>query len=123
MPIVGTIVDPIFKPAVREIIAITNAPRASVTTSFAHGYLTGLIVRLYIPHYFGMEQADRLKGSIEVTSPTTFIIDINTTSFDPFAVPTYIPPNAPYEIAQVVPIGEVTETLTSSFRNILKPLY
>ncbi len=119
---VGALVNAYEIPAMREIAAITNSVEAVVTTTFDHGYLTGGIVRLYIPNYFGMTQANRLKGSITVLTATTFSITIDTSFFDPFVIPTYIPEPAPYTSAQVVPIGEDTDHLDSSFRNILTPL-
>ncbi len=110
--------DPIFQPAMRLIEAITNADPASVTTTFAHQYSTGIIVRLDIPVACGMQQANGLSGTITVTSDTTFLIDINTTKFDPFAIPEDAPANVNI-CAQVVPIGEVNETLKYAVRNVL----
>jgi len=118
MPVQGFIVTPYQIPAARGIASITNAFPALVTTSLDHGYLTGAIVRLYIPYYCGMEQANRLKASIEVTGATTFLIDIDTTKFD-----AYVAPPANLTPAQVVPVGEETETFDSAFRNILQPLF
>lgn len=122
MPYYSAIVNPIYKPAVRDITAITNAFPLQVTTSFAHSYLTGLIVRLLIPRNFGMVVLDKVQGMITVTSDTTFTMDINSTSFDPFVVPAD-QPGANYTPAQVVPIGENTEILTQSFVNVLTPQF
>lgn len=76
--------NPIFQKAMRIITAITNASQASVTTSFAHNYITGMIVRLNIPLGYGMQQANQLYAPITVTSTTTFTIDIDSTDMDPF---------------------------------------
>ena len=76
-----------FQPSMRIITAITKANPASVTTSFDHDYETGLIVRLYIPEYYGMPQINKKICSIIVTSSNTFTIDIDSTSFDAFVVP------------------------------------
>ena len=119
MPIVGANPNPYEIPAISEIAAITNAFPATVTTTFANNYLTGGIVRLYIPPYCGMIQADKIQGTITVTGPTTFNIDIDTTGFDPFVVPP-LPSLTP---PQVVPVGEAHEHLDSAFRNILMPLF
>ena len=118
MAVQGFIVTPYLVPAARGIGSITNAFPAVVTTTLDHGYITGAIVRLYIPSYCGMTQANRLKGSIEVTGATTFLIDIDTTLFD-----AYVAPAANLTPAQVVPIGEDTDTFESAFRNILQPLF
>lgn len=110
--------NPIFQPSMRLIAAITNANPAVVTTTFANGYGTGLIVRLDLPPAVGMQQANGLTGTITVLSPTTFSINIDTTLFTPFAIPVSPGPHTNV-CAQVVPIGEVNAILTEAVRNIL----
>lgn len=112
--------NPTFQPAMRLIAAITNSFPATVTTTFAHQYVDGTIVRLDIPVADGMQQANGLKGAIKVTGSTTFTIDIDTTFFDPFSIP--VSP-APYvnTCACVVPIGEVNSTLKAATVNVLNP--
>lgn len=110
--------NPIFQPAMRLITAITNASYATVTTSFAHQYRTGLIVRLDIPVACGMQQANTLTGNIVVVSPSVFTINIDTTTFDPFSIPVDVSPHVD-TCAQVVPVGELNELLTEATRNIL----
>jgi hypothetical protein len=105
---------PIYRPAMRIVSAITNAYPALITTTFAHDYVDGAIVRLIIPERYGMQQANQLQGAILIVSPTSFYIDINTTLFDPFSQPI----NA-RQCAQVVPIGEIAETLKSATVNVL----
>lgn len=111
---------PIFKPATRLIASITNANPAVVTTTFAHGYIDGTIIRLDIPPADGMQQANQLYAPIIVLSPTTFSIAIDTTQFAPFAIPT-----APSPTIQIcafcVPIGEINSTLKAATNNILNP--
>ena len=109
--------NPIFQPAMRLIASITNSNPAVVTTTFAHQYLTGTIVRLDIPQADGMEQANGLTGAIVVTGPTTFTIDIDTTTFGAFAIPS-APPYV-NTCAQVVPIGENSDILQAAVQNIL----
>lgn len=109
---------PVFGPAMRLIASITQANPAVVTTTFAHGYVTGTIVRLDIPISCGMQQANQMTGAIVVTSPTTFAINIDTSSFDAFTIPTGLPPWVNI-CPQVVPIGEVNETLKAALQNIL----
>jgi len=108
---------PIFQKAMRIISGITNAVPASVTTTFNHQYITGMIVRLNIPEGFGMVQANQLYGPIIVTSPTTFTITIDTTKFDAFVAPSSFPFS--YQSAQCTPIGEVSSTLKAATQNIL----
>jgi hypothetical protein len=111
--------NPIFQPAMRLIASITNSFPAIVTTTFAHQYETGLIVRLDLPPAVGMQQANGATGTITVIDDVTFSIDIDTTSFDAFAIP--VSPG-PFDdtCAQVVPIGEVNESIYQATRNILR---
>jgi hypothetical protein len=112
---------PVYQPAMRIIASVTNAFPATVTTTFAHQYLSGTIIRLIIPTGFGMVQANQLYGPINVTGPTTFTIDIDTTFFDAFAVPSSSPSNFPlnYQYAQTIPIGEINSILTAATQNVL----
>ena len=71
--------NPVFQPAMRIIVAITNGFPAQVTTSFAHGYITGEIVRIVVPSADGMQQINNMVGTLTVNSDTTFLIDIDTT--------------------------------------------
>jgi hypothetical protein len=98
----------------RIISAITNSFPAQVSTTFDHNYISGLIVRLIIPPFHGMQQANKLQGPIVVTSPTTFLIDIDTTFFDPYSALLQAT-----TCAQVVPVGEINESLANATRNAL----
>ncbi len=108
---------PIFQPAMRLIASITQASPAVVTTTFAHQYLTGTIVRLDIPPACGMQQANQLTGAISVIDPTSFYIALDTTQFADFVIPTFTP-HVPSN-AMVVPIGELSETLKAATQNVL----
>jgi len=108
---------PIYQPAMRIIDSITNAFPAAVTTSFDHQYITGTIVRLYVPLGFGMVQANEKEGTITVTGATTFTVDIDTTQMDPFTTPPVFPEDR--QSAQVVPTGEISSTLLAATRNVL----
>ena len=108
---------PVFQPSMRIITAITNAAIASVTTSFDHNYVTGTIIRLIIPVGVGMQQANDLYAPIVVTSPTTFDIAIDTSTFDPFVIP--FPAPLHYTCAQSVPMAEVSQILTAAVHNAL----
>jgi hypothetical protein len=115
---------PVFQPAMRNILSITQDVNALVTTTFDginpgnNQYSTGLIARLYVPNGFGMVQANELEGVITVVNETQFTITIDTTTFDPFVVPAY-QPGAFGTPAQVVPIGEVNSLLTEAVQNVL----
>ena len=111
---------PTYLPAMRIITAITNANPALVTTSFAHNYVTGEIVRMSVPYEhgdypWGMNEIDGMQGTIAVINATQFNIDIDTTLFEPFVTPAGSPTQRPY----VVPIGEINSTLAAAVRNVL----
>lgn len=108
--------DPVFSNPMRLIEAITQSFPVTITTSFDHGYSTGLIVRLFIPPKIGMQEANGFYGPIAVTGDDTFTMDLDTTNFVPYDVPDvwYI-----RGCGQVIPIGEVNETLYLANVNIL----
>ena len=110
--------NPTYYPALRLITSITQDNPAEITTSFNHGYSSGLIVRIKIPSLYGMEQLANFVGVITVTGDTTFTIDKDTTNFTPFAA---VSPEPWYQntYAEVVPLGEVNNTLYQATRNIL----
>lgn len=105
---------PTFKPSMRIITNITNGNPATVTTSFAHGYSTGLIIRLILPSGYGMEQANQLFSDITVVDTTSFTIDLDTTWFQPF-----VTPDEQTQYAQAVPIGEINSTVYLATKNVL----
>lgn len=113
--------DPIYKPAMRLVSAITQAENAAITTTFAHNYVTGLIVRMYVPHpnVFGMPQMDKKVGTVTVTGDDTFTITVDSSLFDAFtyvAEPHVLINSAP----MVIPIGEVNSSLSSAVKNTLR---
>ena len=108
---------PVYQPAMRIIASITNANPAVVTTTFAHQYISGTIVRLNFPPGYGMEQANQLFGEIVVTGTTTFAIGIDSTLFDPFMTPSTFPENTQYP--QCVPFAENSATLKAATVNVL----
>ncbi len=123
MPYYSAITNPIYMPAVRDVTSVTNGFPAVVTTSFPHSYLNGLIVRMVIPFNYGMFQLNDLKSVITVLSDTTFSINIDTTNFDVFAIPTEAMDQPLLNVAQSVPIGELASHLDQSFVNILTPQF
>ena len=109
---------PTFQLAMRLIASITQANPAVITTTFAHNYITGAIVRLNIPSACGMQQANGQTGTIVVLSPTTFAINIDTSMYDAFSIPGS--PTPLQDIcAQVIPIGEINDILTAATQNVL----
>ena len=78
---------PVYQPAMRIIASISNAFPAVVTTTFNHQYKTGTIVRLNIPLGYGMYQANGLIGTITAISGLNFTLNIDSSGFDAFVVP------------------------------------
>jgi|ERR1700678_218500 len=112
--------NPVFQPAMRIIAAITNSYPATVTTTFAHQYKTGTIVRLDIPPACGMQQISGQTFPILVTGSTTFSVLADTTDCDAFAIPVSPSPHL-NTCAMVVPVGEVSATLLAATINVLNP--
>ncbi len=110
MPAYIAIPFPMYQPALRLIQTITNSNPITITTTFDHQYISGTIVRLFISPENGMWQANQFFGPITVTSPTTFTMDLDSTSFDAFV---------DHGSAQVIPIGELSLMLTAAKRNVL----
>lgn len=100
-----------FVPNRQTVSNITRANPGVVTTTQDHGYQNGLFVRFYFPKNFGMTQVNGNIYEITVLSPTTFAIDVNTTDFDAFAV------LSTSQSPQVIPVGEVANTLSEALIN------
>ena len=107
---------PIWQPNYAIISSITNANPGVVTTVNPHGYFTGAIVQFFYNTKFGMQELIGNIYTIIVLSPTTFSIDQNTTSFQPFIIGTTL------QVPQVVPVGEVAHTLKNREKNLLTPI-
>lgn len=95
-----------YTPAVNDLEAVTQTNPALVTTVEDHNYVVNQEVQFFIPPDWGMRQLDKLKGIVlSIPSPKTFTVNINTSSFDAFIVPS--PPS--YVVispAQVTGIGD-----------------
>lgn len=100
-----------FVPNRQTVSNITRANPGVVTTTQDHGYHDGLFVRFYFPVNFGMTQVNGNEYQITVLSPSTFSINADTSNFDVFAI------NSTTQTPQVIPVGEVANTLISSVLN------
>lgn len=101
--------SPDFVPKRRLISNVTNAFQAVVTTTEAHGYETGLIVRLFVPRAYGMDLFNQ--GTVTRLDDTSFSVDIDTSNQSPFVEPTY--PPIQFTQAQVIPISGVTDNIAT----------
>ena len=65
-------------------VSLTNdsAPNPRVNT-----YQVGMNVRLFVPWSYGMYQANGLVGNIKAVSGNVFILDLDSSLFDAFVVP------------------------------------
>jgi hypothetical protein len=108
--------DPRYQPAMRIITDITRGPTTTITTSPDHDYVTGLIVRLYVPRNYGMIQINNFVGIITVLSSDSFSMVLDTTTYDSFLAPA----SPPYyrETALVVPVGNVDDVYNVAVRNV-----
>lgn len=119
-----SIPHPTYQPAMRNILSITNTNPIVVTTTFDginpgdNQYKDGLIIRLYIPKYYGMPEANRLAAPITVISPSSFSMPIDGSFFEPFAIPSEQPGNIGNN-AQAVPVGEKAGVKTLPIHNVL----
>lgn len=105
VPTPGTVLQgPIFSdfvPQLNLIQSVTNSVNAVVTTVTAHGYESGMYVRVNVPKTYGMNLFNQT--AILVTGATTFTTNIDTSRMDAFVAPSLYPPVA-FTPAQCVPI-------------------
>ena len=69
-------------PMVVTVTLANNAPNPRVNT-----YQVGMNVRLFVPWSYGMYQANGLVGNIKAVSGNVFILDLDSSLFDAFVVP------------------------------------
>lgn len=103
--------DPLYYPTRRNIVKITQAAQAVVTTSVNHGYVPGMSVRLSVPAVFGMTQADGLLVNITAVTAGTFTVDLDTTAFTAFVFPSAAA--VPFTPASCQPVGEETDQFSN----------
>lgn len=113
--------NPLFYPRRRNIVNITQATNAQVSTAIAHGLTPGQEIRFNIPAVSGMTQlnpqplnnyfplyASTSAIVVTVVDDYNFTININTTSYTAFTYPTIA--QQPSSFPEVTPIGEDTAT-------------
>jgi hypothetical protein len=107
--------NPVFRPQLMYIAAISQSNPGVVTTTTNHNYDSGLIVRLLVPFEAGMTQLNKQSFSITVLSPNTFSIPIDTSFFDAFVFPA----NPEITSPQVVAFAEDNDVFTMAMQNVL----
>lgn len=70
-------------PMVVTIVLFNNAPNPRVNT-----YIAGMNVKFYVPKTYGMFQVNNQIGNILSVNGNNLTIDIDSTGFDTFFIPT-----------------------------------
>ena len=87
---------------------ITQATQGVITTSQAHDYVVGQLLKMSIPDAYGMTELDQVTVEVVSVSTYTFTISANTSAFTAFALPaSTASPNI--EFATVGPVGQRTQ--------------
>jgi hypothetical protein len=73
------------------IASITQSFPMVVTTVNNHNYVAGVKVKFLIPHLFGMQQLNNLRGQVTNLTSNTLTINIDSTKFDAFSYPSPLP--------------------------------
>ncbi len=104
---------PLFYPRHLNIVKITQAVNAQVSTAVAHGLTPGQEVRFNIPAVSGMVELNSNQNSLfiaatilTVVDDYNFTIDVDTSGFTAFTYPTVA--QQPSSFPEVTPVGENT---------------
>jgi hypothetical protein len=102
-------------PSSLTLVALTQGypAIASVTVNPAtesNTYIAGQAVKLNIPITYGMFQANGLTPSILAVNGNDLTLDLNTTEFDAFTVPT----GSNFQVATIAPNGSRNLTLDNT---------
>jgi len=65
----------------------------------ANTYLVGMAIRLFVPRPYGMYQANNLVGTITAINGNNFSLNLDSSLFDPFVVPSGVTVEQPATIA------------------------
>lgn len=95
-----------YYPFTCDISSVSQGLTTTVTTTIDNAFKVGNQVSFRIPPQYGMTQLNGLKGYIiSVPSANQIVVNIVSTNFDAFSVPTVTPPTV-IDPAQVVAIGD-----------------
>ncbi len=92
-------------PSSLTITAITQASPMVITVSAANTsteantYIVGMAVRLMVPQTYKMYQANNLVGTITAISGSNFTLNLDSSQFDAFVVPSGVTVEQPASIA------------------------
>lgn len=107
---------PLFEPREMFINTITQANPMVVSVTETHPYHVGSKVRFKIPVGFGMVELNDVIGEVTAVGARTLTFGaINSTGFTAFAFPAAAA--VPFTFAQIVPVGENSNTLADAISN------
>lgn len=95
-----------------DVFAIEAVGRGSVTTvttkttfyGSVNNYVVGQIVRFLVPRFYGLQQVNNMIGTvIQIIGINQFVVNIDSTNYDPFIPTPAYAPNA----AQIVAVGDI----------------
>jgi hypothetical protein len=95
----------IYVPYICNIIAVTKGQQTIVTLAIPHAFVLGSLVAFSIPQSYGMRQLDQQKGYVELFDEFSITVTIDSTTFDPFVIPT-VPPTYVLDPALAIPAGD-----------------
>lgn len=111
------LVPPYWQPQSYQILAITQAANATITTNQDHNYVPGQLIYVSIPRMYGMSQFNGQTCTIKSVTSNTMTVDANTTNFAAFAFP---PPTLPaYDFATLTSFGVNSSLVLNPYRNTL----
>jgi hypothetical protein len=84
---------------------ITQAANAVVSTSVAHDFTVGEKVRLIVPSAYGMTEANNKVATVTAVGTYTVTLDLDSSAFTAFSLPTSAVYAAGVTPAQIVPAG------------------
>lgn len=87
------------------VTAITKAKQAVITVSPSNDYIAGQLVRLTVPHPYGMFQANGRTVEVVDSSGLTITVDMDSRLFDNFAAPNPALLPTPSQPASLAPAG------------------
>jgi hypothetical protein len=117
----GALVKQLFYPDLYipfgcPIVSITQAAQAVITTSVNHAFVVGQEVAFVIPSQWGMTQLDSkayifannrpLVAIVVAVTARSITVNVNTTAFTAFAIPSAATAALGMSFAQVLPIGD-----------------
>ena len=84
---------------------ITQAANAVVSTSVAHDFTVGEKVRLIVPSAYGMTEANNKVATVTAVGTYTVTLDLDSSAFTAFSLPTSAVYAAGVTPARIVPAG------------------